>query len=125
MTYSILVIGSEPASRNSLVAAFDEAGFITATAPDYHGMLFNKNGFKPDLVIMDEVLLDEDAVEVCSQIRNIFDAPIIVLGKDSTSKQLARAVEAGADSYLRVPFSDRLLIARVNALLRRYKAPIR
>ncbi len=79
------------------------------------------------MFILNESLPDRDGIEVCSQMRNIFDAPIILLGKDFTGKQLARAVEAGADLYLRMPFSDRFLIARVNALLRRYKAkaPIR
>lgn len=121
----IIIIEPDPFLNQKLLATLSEAGFSVIALPFSFDSLLKMDEIDPHMFILDESLPDQDGVEVCSRIRNVFDAPIILLGKDSTSKQLARAVEAGADSYLRVPFSDRLLIARVNALLRRYKAPVR
>lgn len=121
----IVIIEPDSLLNQKLLATLSEAGFSVIPLPFSFDSLLKMDEIDPHMFILNESLPDRDGIEVCSQIRNIFDAPIILLGKDSISKQLARAVEAGADSYLRVPFSDRLLIARVNALLRRHKAPIR
>ncbi len=121
MTHSILVIGDEATLRSNLASVLHEAGFAVTAAPDYHGMLFNQNGFKPDLVIMDEVLLDEDAVEVCYQLRNSCGIPVILLGRDSSKEAWRRVTEAEIDSYVLKPVTSRELIARVKAVLRRYE----
>lgn len=121
----IIIIEPAPLLNQKLIATLSEAGFSVIPLSFSFDTLLKLDDIDPHMFIVDETLPGTDGIEVCSRIRNIFDAPIILLGKDSTGKQWARAVEAGADSYLPVPFSDRLLIARVNALLRRYKAPIR
>lgn len=121
----IIIIEPDPLLNQKLLATLSEAGFSVIPLSFSFDTLLKLDDIDPHMFIVDETLPGTDGIEVCSRIRNIFDAHIILLGKDSTGKQWARAVEAGADSYLRVPFSDRLLIARVNALLRRYKAPIR
>lgn len=121
----IIIIEPDPVLNRKLVATLSEAGFYVISLAFSFDSLLKIDEIDPHMFIVDETLPDRDGIEVCSRLRNIFDAPIILLGKDSTGKQWARAVEAGADSYLRVPFSDRLLIARVNPLLRRYKAPIK
>ncbi len=122
MIHSILVIGGEATLRSKLASVLHEASFVVATAPDYHGMLFNHNGFEPDLVIMDEVPLDGDTVEVCYQLRNSFGIPVILLGRDSSKEAWRRVTEAEIDSYVLKPVTYRELVARVKAVLRRYEA---
>jgi len=77
--------------------------------------------FKLDIIITDEVLPSRDGIGACAQLRSNFGIPIILLGKDSTGKQWAKAVEAGADFYLKKPFGYKELVARVKAILRRYQ----
>ena len=79
------------------------------------------DGFKPNMIILDEVSSYVGGVEVCSYLHNAFGIPIILLGKDSSGKGWIKAVEAGADFYLIKPFSYLELVARMKTILRRYK----
>jgi len=122
MTHRILVIGGEATLRDKLAADFHEAGFAVAAVPDYTETLFEQNGFKPDLVIMDETLPSGDSMETCYQLRNIFDVPVVLLGNSSSKEGWRRVMQADADAYLAKPVRIRELIARVKALLRRYES---
>ncbi len=118
----IVIIEPDPLLNGKLVATLSEAGFSVIPLAFSFDSLLKLDEIDPDMFIVDETLPGRDGMEVCSTLRNIFEAPVVLLGKDSTGKQWARAVEAGGNLYLRVPFSDRVLVARVNAILRRYKA---
>jgi len=117
----ILIIDDEPSLSKELVSALTRAGFSVAHVPNYLEALLKLDEFKPDIIIMDEVLPSRDGIGACAQLRSNFGIPIILLGKDSTGKQWAKAVEAGADFYLKKPFGYRELVARVKAILRRYQ----
>jgi len=122
MTDSILIIGGEATLRSEIASALSEAGFAIATVPDYPETLFKQNGVKPDIVIMDEVLPSGDGMEACYQLHGAFDIPVILLGEDSSDEVWGRVIESGADLYLLKPVRYRELVARVKAILRRYKA---
>ena len=119
--YSILIIGGEPTLRRELTAALAEAVFDVADIPDYFEALWKLGEFKPDLLIVDEELALVDGREACYWLHQTLGIPIILLGRDLASEAWPRAVEAGADFYLRVPFAHEELAARVKAILRRYK----
>lgn len=121
MAHRILIIEDDPPLRRKLASALAEAAFKVASISDYSGMLWKLNEFKPDLVITDEELPLLDGWEACYWLHRTFGIPVIVLGRDSSDKAWARVAEAGADFYLRVPFSYLELAARVKAILRRYK----
>ena len=117
----ILIIEDEPILRGNLTSALTEAGFAVVDVPDYPEALLKLDEFKPDMVIADEVLPSGDGIEACSQLPSTLGIPVILLGKDSSGEAQMRAVEAGADLYIRKPFSYLELVARVKAILRRYK----
>jgi DNA-binding response OmpR family regulator len=73
----------------------------------------------PDLVLLDINLPGGSGFDVCSAIRRVSRAPIMMLTVRGEEEDLVRALELGADDYLTKPFSPRTLIARVRALLRR------
>lgn len=128
-TDRILIIESEPTLRRELVSALTEASFTVAGVPNCLDVpnclatLLKLGEFKPDLAIVDEVLPGGDGIEACSQLRNTFGIPVILLGSDYSGNAWTRAMEAGADFYLIKPFRYRYpeLVARVRAILRRYK----
>ena len=62
-----------------------------------------------------------DSFIVCKDLRDEYDIPVILLGKDPNGEMWKKAIDAGADYYMRQPFSHRVLAARLSALLRRYK----
>ena len=118
----ILIIVGELVLNSDLTSIFDEGGFSVACIPDYPEALLKLCEFKPDMVILDEDLPGFNGIEACSELHSIFGVPVILLGEDPSEQAWARAVEAGADFYLRKPFScDESLVARVRAILRRYK----
>jgi len=107
--------------RGELTSALAEAAFKVANIPDYFETLWKLSEFKPDLIITAEELPLLDGWEACYQLHRTFGIPVILLGKDSSDEAWVRAVQAGADFYLRMPFSCLELVARVKAILRRYK----
>ena len=121
MTDSILIIEGEPTLRRELTSALSQASFVVADVPDYFEALLKLDEFKPNMVIMDKESVGIEGWTACSQLRQAHDVAIILTGKDSGGEAWMRAVEAGADFYLKKPFSYRELPARVKAILRRYR----
>jgi len=121
MTDNILIIEGDPALRKELISASTEAGFAVVDVSDYLEALLKLDTFEPSLTILDEKLPLVDGWEACSQLHRAFNIPVIVLGEDSSDEVWKRVMEAEADLYLVKPFSYRELVARVKAILRRYK----
>jgi len=119
--YSILIVEGKPTLGMELISALTEAAFEVADVSDYFEALWRLDEFKPDLVIVSVELPLLDGWEACYWLHQTFGIPIILLGRDSSGEAWARAVQAGADFYLRVPFSYLELTARVKAILRRYR----
>jgi len=103
-----------------LTSALTEDDFNVVGVSDYFEALWRLGEFKPDLVIMDVELPLLDGWEACYWLHQIFSIPIILLGRDTGDETWVRAVQAGADFYLREPFHRVELAARVKAILRRY-----
>jgi DNA-binding response OmpR family regulator len=72
-----------------------------------------------DLVILDVMMPEYDGWTVCREIRKISNVPIIMLTARSEEFDELFGFEMGADEYVTKPFSPKILVARVNALLRR------
>jgi len=121
MPDKILIIVDEPYLSEELASVLARASFSVASVPDYPEALLKLYEFKPDLIILNEVLSGRDGIEACAELYGIFGVPVVLLGKDRSAEIWKRAVDAGADLYLKRPFSHVLLVARVKAILRRYK----
>jgi len=115
----ILIIKKELPLEGEFTMALIEAGFSLACVPDYTEALFSLDVLKPDMIILNHT--SEDSMEMCRQLHAAFDTPIVLLGEDSDPNTWQRAVQAGADFYLTKPLKYGETIARVKALLRRYK----
>jgi two-component system KDP operon response regulator KdpE len=74
---------------------------------------------KPDVVILDLLMPGMDGWEVCEQIREFSDVPILILSALGSPGSVARALDAGADDYLIKPVHASLLASRLRTLVRR------
>ena len=74
---------------------------------------------KPDAIILDVMLPEQDGFEVCKQIRKDNDIPIIMLTARGDVMDRVVGLEIGADDYLAKPFEPRELVARLQTILRR------
>jgi two-component system phosphate regulon response regulator PhoB len=76
----------------------------------------------PDLVILDLMLPGVDGLEVCRRLKQgdaTRDVPVIMLTAKSEDSDIIAGLEVGADDYITKPFSPRILVARIRAVLRR------
>ena len=72
-----------------------------------------------DLILLDVMLPEMDGYEVCKRIRETSSVPIIMLTAKSDEKDELKGFELGVDEYITKPFSPKILVARVEAVLRR------
>lgn len=80
--------------------------------------------FQPDLVILDLMLPEVDGMELCRKIKSnpkTQHLPVIMLTAKSEESDVISGLELGADDYITKPFSPKVLIARIRAVLRRDK----
>lgn len=78
--------------------------------------------FQPNLILLDLMLPGIDGYQVCREIRHISEVPIIMLSAKSETFDKVLGLELGADDYIIKPFDSKELVARVRAVLRRFKA---
>ena len=79
---------------------------------------------QPDLILLDIMLPGKDGMEVCRHVRQKYDMPIIMLTAKDSEMDKVLGLELGADDYVTKPFSNRELLARIRANLRRAETQI-
>lgn len=115
----LLLVDDDADLRGVTSFALQQAGFLVVGAGTVPAALATFEKEQPDLVLLDINLPGGSGFDLCSAIRRVSRAPIMMLTVRGEEEDLVRALELGADDYLTKPFSPRTLIARVRALLRR------
>jgi two-component system OmpR family response regulator len=115
----VLVVDDEPSITDAVATAFRYEGFQTTEAGTGRAAVQEIDDFRPDLIILDVMLPDQDGIELARRLRDGHSrSPIIFLtAKDGTEDKLAGL--AVGDDYLTKPFSLAELVARARAVLRR------
>ncbi|MBD5095261.1 MAG: response regulator transcription factor [Subdoligranulum sp.] len=119
MEKRILIIEDEPAIRRILQEPLTAAGYrVTAASDGLEGIqTFRAGSF--DLVILDILLPKRDGYAVCETIRQDSQIPIILITALDAEDAQVKGFDLLADDYITKPFSVRLVLKRVEALLRR------
>ena len=116
---NILIVDDEPDIREILRYNLEKAGFNVTEASSGDDAL-NKLSKDLDLAILDIMMPGNDGYEVCKKIREQGNTlPIIFLTAMDREFDEVRGLEVGGDDYVKKPFSPKMLIARINAILRR------
>lgn len=115
----ILIVDDERNIAELIELYASQAGFASVKAHDGQTALTVFASEKPDLVVLDLMLPLMNGWDVCKQIRQSSDVPIIMLTARSDDVDKIVGLEIGADDYLTKPFNPRELIARIRAILRR------
>jgi two-component system KDP operon response regulator KdpE len=117
--HQILVIEDEPGIRAVLRLLLEAEHYRVIEAGDGARGEIEARTHKPDLLLIDLGLPDEDGVSVIRRVRKWSPVPIVVLSARTLESQKVAALDAGADDYVTKPFSAPELLARVRAGLRR------
>jgi len=119
MSQKILVADDEQAILDTVSAYLRQEGYQVVTAANGRDALFLFRHERPDLVVLDVMMPEMDGWSVARAIRKESDAPLIFLTARIDDIDQVTGLEIGADEYVTKPFSPRVLVARVRALLRR------
>ncbi len=119
---TILIIEDEPQLVKVLRSYLEQAGYTVFSAYRGDTGLSTWEHKRPDLVILDLNLPGIDGLDVAREIRRKADTPIIMLTARVEETDQLIGLELGADDYISKPFSPRVVVARVRALLRRADA---
>ena len=98
--------------------------FETRICNDGETALTAFDSFEPNLVLLDLMLPGIDGYQVCREIRTRSQVPIIMLSAKGEVFDKVLGLEMGADDYMEKPFDSKELVARVKAVLRRYKPEV-
>ncbi|MFC4619676.1 response regulator YycF [Camelliibacillus cellulosilyticus] len=117
----ILVVDDEQPIADILEFNLKKEGYDVIVAYEGDEALKKVEEELPDMVLLDVMLPQKDGMEVCREIRKKYDMPIIMLTAKDSEIDKVLGLEMGADDYVTKPFSNRELIARVKANLRRHQ----
>ncbi|MBQ7359478.1 MAG: response regulator transcription factor [Lachnospiraceae bacterium] len=95
--------------------------FETMIVGDGESALLAVESFQPNLILLDLMLPGIDGYQVCREVRAKQQTPIIMLSAKGEIFDKVLGLEMGADDYMEKPFDSKELVARVKAVLRRYK----
>ncbi|HER8008459.1 TPA: response regulator transcription factor [Streptococcus pyogenes] len=115
----ILIVDDEKPISDIIKFNLTKEGYDIVTAFDGREAVTIFEEEKPDLIILDLMLPELDGLEVAKEIRKTSHVPIIMLSAKDSEFDKVIGLEIGADDYVTKPFSNRELLARVKAHLRR------
>ena len=115
----ILVIDNDPTICELIKTHFESEGYDVKTVSDGSEGIATFKMYEPDITLLDIMLPRKDGWQVCREIREISNRPIIMISAKSDIFDKVLGLELGADDYLVKPFDIKELSARIKAVLRR------
>jgi two-component system KDP operon response regulator KdpE len=119
----VLVVDDEPAILRTLRTNLRGHGFDVETAENVRDALAEYERARPDIVLLDLGLPDDDGLTLIRGIRERAPTPIIVVSARDAEQDKVSALDLGADDYLTKPFSVDELLARIRVALRHVARP--
>jgi len=120
----ILVVDDDENLRRLTAAYLEREGYEVLEAADGAAALAGVEAHDPHLVVLDLMLPGISGLDVARKIRATRTIPILMLTARGSDEDVLSGFEAGADDYLVKPFSPKVLVARVKAVLRRSGAAV-
>jgi two-component system KDP operon response regulator KdpE len=119
----VLVVDDEPHLLHAVQLYLEDEGFTVLTAQSGAEALRKVREQIPDAVVMDVQMPGMDGFETLQELRKVSSAPVIMLTVRGEESDKVRGLRLGADDYLTKPFSQRELVERIRAVLRRAEMP--
>lgn len=117
----ILIVDDDNNIAELIALYLTKECFETMIVNDGESALTAVQSFQPNLILLDLMLPGIDGYQVCREVRTASTIPIIMLSAKGEIFDKVLGLELGADDYMEKPFDSKELVARVKAVLRRYK----
>jgi DNA-binding response OmpR family regulator len=118
-TPTVLVVEDDPDIRGLVISLVQRAGMTGLGAADGRAGIRAFFEHRPDLTVLDLGLPELDGWKVLERVREVSEAPVMVLTAAGENPEKVRGLDGGADDYVTKPFDPDVLVARIRALLRR------
>lgn len=125
--YKIFIVEDDEGIAQAIMRDVKAWQFDAKCVSDFKNVMAEFVSFKPHLVLMDISLPFFNGYHWCSQIRKVSMVPIIFISSASDNMNIVMAMNMGADDFICKPFDQSVLVAKIQALLRRtydYAAPL-
>lgn len=119
MTYRIFLVEDDRSIAEGLQHQLEQWSFEVRVVQNFRGVLGEFTAFDPHLVLMDIMLPCYNGYHWCREIRRVSEVPIIFLSSASDNMNLIMAMNMGGDDFIPKPFDWNVLLAKIQALLRR------
>jgi DNA-binding response OmpR family regulator len=116
---TILVVDDEPKITEVVKSYLEKSGYQAVCAYDGREALDSFDRCRPALVVLDLMLPGLSGEHVCREIRAKSRVPVIMLTAKTAEEDILKGLGLGADDYITKPFSPRLLMAKIETVLRR------
>ena len=120
---SMLIVDDDPRMLRMMQMILESEGYqvlLASNGEDALNMLVKGN---IDLILLDIMMPGMDGYTTCSRIREFSQLPIIMVTARGNVEEIAKGLNCGADDYVTKPFSSKVFLARMKAVLRRVKLP--
>ena len=119
MTYRIFIVEDDPGIAGGIAALAKNYAFETKTPDDFRDIMPDFAAFSPHIVLLDISLPFAGGFHWCAEIRKISNVPIVFISSASDNMNMVIAMNMGADDFVAKPFDGNVLMAKIQALLRR------
>lgn len=117
--YRILIVEDDPGIASAIAAQAAMWNLDTACVRDFRNVMSEFGGYDPHLVLMDITLPFYNGYHWCGEIRKVSKVPVIFISSASDNMNIVMAVNMGADDFIAKPFDQSVLMAKIQAMLRR------
>ena len=117
--YKLMIVEDDPGIARSVRELAESWGYIAAVPEDFRNITATFTAFQPHLVLMDITLPFFNGYHWCTEIRRLSQVPILFLSSAADNMNIVMAMNLGADDFIAKPFDGTVLMAKVQALLRR------
>lgn len=115
----IFIIEDDKSLSREISMTLSKWGYVTQEVNDFENITDEVLECNPKLILMDINLPSYDGFYWCSQIRNFLKVPIIFISSRDNDMDIIMSINMGGDDYIIKPFSPQVLVAKIQAILRR------
>ena len=124
MKFDCLIVDDEVMLSENTCEYFEMFGVKTAWVADEKSCLEFFRDNEADLILLDINLGDSSGFELCKHLRKTIGVPILFISARTSDDDMVLALNIGGDDYIKKPYSLTVLLAKVRAVLKRYKSPV-
>lgn len=117
--YRILIIEDDQTIAKALCSHLQKWNYDAQCVTDFKNVMEHVIKFSPELVILDIMLPFYNGFHWCQELRKISNVPVLFLSSASDNMNIVMAMNMGADDFIAKPFDMNVLVAKVQAMLRR------